>query len=648
MSTREQLRIVQGKLERRREPITRKPGKSQKTDAKGYSTYQNFFSEEEVEEGGAIISVPETEEDFELREDTRREKVFRLLQEEERLREALEKEEEENEEEERKEREQREAIEALEDSERERRREMLPEEDEKVNWLPIGLAKEDGFNKREFMEFVRIQGGEREKRIGKKKIFEKMNDFMFMVTNSRTAQPVVFIMESRKQNRMMLKYPKKETLDAWFKNVWYDKKKVLKGWQEWKGQRSVHEILFDPRQKPGFVGDILNEWEGFPYYKGFYSQILNLPYAQKENVVETLKHHVEDIMCRGESKVSDFLIKWMAWVRQHPGEKSEVVPIVVGPQGSGKTMMIQTFVSLFGQAGIYLSNHKDLFSQFNSSAIENKIMIGCDEVNFCDPQIMNELKNLVTSHEIRSEQKFKEMQMVPNYLNFFFSANLQKLLILLEMGLNRRWFIFPCSDTYTGNKPYFQMLVDMFFEGPDTQTNRCILDDWLSHVDLRGFNVRDSPLTDFMLDMIVQRLDHLEKWWYEKLIAGKHCQGPCDGTGEFDHFQLTWLIEPVSIQSLYATFSHEVPKAQLSLNDFTKNFAKIVSWIPGDRFPLYQECKRWADMIGGKQEVVKVQNKRSLTVEEAQETRKKRAKKGSNNPPGTASIRNFFSNLTPS
>lgn len=495
-----------------------------------------------------------------------------------------------------------------------------------------------------------------------------INQRIFMVINSKS-KGVPYVMLVKDALNLYLRnqivYPTTEQFNSFFDGFEFkvgetkegaDKTmNIWKMWQKWCDRRTINQIVFHPGMKPGFEPErkLLNTWQGFPYYQANPPPLTN---ADNE-VIQMFRHHVEDILCKGEPTIIDYVTKWMAWVRQHPGEKSEVVPIFIGPQGSGKSFAIRAFLSLFHEAGSYVDSQDDMFGQFAAAAVlDNKIIVGCDEIQFWDQKTMNKLKNLITNKERRSENKYFTMHQIPNFLNFLFSANPHKKLIPLSQGINRRFILIYVADTYLGEKEYFTKFSDTFLKGPDDviKHNLQLIDHWLVSMDLSGFDIRNAPVTDIMVNQIITRLSPIEKWWIDKLENRVHSE-PVD-QAVMDRECPTWTLFPVKMENLHRNYQYDNPKNQMTMTEFKIALIGLCPFKEEGavyRFPAHSVAYRWRTLLGGKTDVVQIQSTPSMTLEQATASKRKRVtdnapknKRAYNRTtvPGQMTMTNFFSN----
>ena len=86
----------------------------------------------------------------------------------------------------------------------------------------------------------------------------------------------------------------------------------------------------------------------------------------------------------------DYFSRWMGFVRQNPGEKTGVVPIMIGYEGAGKSLWAsEVLVKCFGPHGITLANWTDLLHKFGGDLLEKAILVAAEEVDFSDEKMVD-------------------------------------------------------------------------------------------------------------------------------------------------------------------------------------------------------------------------------------------------------------------
>ena len=118
-----------------------------------------------------------------------------------------------------------------------------------------------------------------------------------------------------------------------------------------------------------------------------------------------LRGHFRDNVCRGDQKLFDYVLAWMANGVQHPGRSGEVALVLRGEQGVGKGIAAREYGALFGQHFIHVSQARHLFGNFNGH-LQDAVVVFADEAfGTQDKEAEAVLKALITEPTITIERK---------------------------------------------------------------------------------------------------------------------------------------------------------------------------------------------------------------------------------------------------
>ena len=236
-----------------------------------------------------------------------------------------------------------------------------------------------------------------------------------------------------------------------------------------------------------------------------------------------IKAHIKDVLCSGNQHRFEYLINWLARAVQQPGAQGEVAVVLRGARGTGKGAFARAFGALFGQHFLHLSDARHLTGNFNAH-LRDACVVFADEAFYAgDKQHEGQLKRLVTEPTLMIEPKFRNAAPARNCLHVIVSSNEEWV---IPAGTDeRRFFVLDVSPCRQKDFRYFEALDAELRNGGA----EAMLHDLLQH-DLTGFNVRDVPSTEALLDQKVQSFRGPEGWWYEVLTEGT-CPGAA-GTGE--------------------------------------------------------------------------------------------------------------------
>ena len=135
------------------------------------------------------------------------------------------------------------------------------------------------------------------------------------------------------------------------------------------------------------------------------------------------------------------LRRWLAHQIKHPGRKIGWSPVIMGVQGSGKTMVVLLLRSLMGGRNVKPARTESAVSQFNASMIGAPVVsLGDFSLNFRQKRDFNEaMKELITDRVIEKHAKNQTAVPVLNMTNYILCTNSADALVMDDN--ERRWFV---------------------------------------------------------------------------------------------------------------------------------------------------------------------------------------------------------------
>jgi hypothetical protein len=257
--------------------------------------------------------------------------------------------------------------------------------------------------------------------------------------------------------------------------------------------------VFDPSGKD-YGPTVLHLWKGFAVKprKGSWAK---------------LQDHVTNVVCSGNEEHAKYALDWIANMFQNPATVGEVAMVMRGPEGCGKGILAQAIIRIFGQHGMAVNNSDQMLGKFNLH-LRDLVFLFPDEAFFAgNKEHADKLKYLVTSPTLPIEGKGLNIVTVPNFLHIMMASN-SEWVIPAAMD-SRRYFVLDVPGTRVGDKAYFDAIVAELEDGG----YEAFLHDML-HRDLSGFNHRQAPVTDALIEQRKRSLDTTNAWWLDVLYRG--------------------------------------------------------------------------------------------------------------------------------
>ncbi len=222
----------------------------------------------------------------------------------------------------------------------------------------------------------------------------------------------------------------------------------------------VDRARWDIRQLPvirqvRMTSESYSEWRGFRHWHHFedlaaqkrkYGNTPEEIYARHPKLRQ-LFNHAYFVLCSSHQPSCWALFCTLAQILQRPGDKTERIIQMPGPQGAGKSMMLYAIiVMLMGPgAGAWITRPEELFGQFNEGSVGNSPrLIGMDEFSCPGSKIEAACNNYVSAVTVQVNGKFKDPRNVYGHSTMWTITN--KILSLDVRGRARRHLVCRVVD----------------------------------------------------------------------------------------------------------------------------------------------------------------------------------------------------------
>ena len=269
-------------------------------------------------------------------------------------------------------------------------------------------------------------------------------------------------------------------------------------WLKHTKRRDYTAVIFSPGRE---IEGCFNLWRGFAV-------------EPRPGSWECMRAHILAVICAGDERHFDYLLNWMAYAVQYPGQPAEVAIVLRGGRGTGKGIFARSFGRLFGPHFLQITQTRHLVGNFNSH-LESCALLFVDEGFWAgDKAGEGVLKGLVTEPTLAIERKGLDVVHVRNCLHIMIASNSDWV---VPAGPDeRRFFVLDVAPERQQDREYFTPLyAEMAGDGPSA-----MLHDLQRH-DLRGFDIRQVPPSKALGEQKLQSLGPTERWWYDKLVAAE-------------------------------------------------------------------------------------------------------------------------------
>lgn len=290
--------------------------------------------------------------------------------------------------------------------------------------------------------------------------------------------------------------------------------------------RIVSGVMYRPDIPADDEEDLFFEWEGLQWVNSYLSS--SAPKAAKNWQSSDAWKYCRDHIHRVVPEGADDLIKWMAHNVQRPGIKINWAPVIVGPEGTGKTLITDILKAAMGRRNLQVIGDAALFSDFTGWA-EGACVRVMEEIRIPGEKrtaVMNKLKPYITNATVEVVSKGRNGREILNVTNYIALTNFRDALAVTEG--DRRWHIWKTlfetreeAVRELGGKPYF----DPIWHAVENHGD--VIRGWLMSVDLSDFDRFNTPaMTEAKREMIEASRSPLDADMREAMVLGGEGIGP--------------------------------------------------------------------------------------------------------------------------
>lgn len=273
---------------------------------------------------------------------------------------------------------------------------------------------------------------------------------------------------------------------------------------EWKNFRNFLIELHDDisYDKIVFIPYLHNppitEGKAFNMFTGF-KHAFDTNFTVDESRFDLITKHIDNIWCKNNREVIDYVYNWMAHIIQFPTVKmGKAILLKSQAQGAGKNSVCEFFGNcvLGSRYVCCIDDIDNLIGRFNAH-LENKLFTICDEIqNYGGAYKSNDkLKSIITRREMGVESKGLNIRRADDLNNYIFLTN-NDWALKIE-GTDRRYLALELDNTQANNREYFNALYAQI-----NDENAAIhFFHWLANRDIKGWNPDYIPETDLKREL---------------------------------------------------------------------------------------------------------------------------------------------------
>lgn len=282
------------------------------------------------------------------------------------------------------------------------------------------------------------------------------------------------------------------------------KKPLGSWWIKHPKRRQYEGVVFDPSPSADHP-DLYNLWRGWSV-------------EPKQGDWSLMKRLLKDVLCGGNEQSFEYVLKWSAFMVQHPHVAAEVAVVFRGAKGAGKGTFARALMNLAGLHGLQVAQTEHFTGRFNEH-LSDKIFLFVDEgIWGGDKKLEGAVKNLITEPNLTFEGKNKPIVSGPNRLHVMIASN--EDWVVPASNDERRFAIFEADHLARNELPenFFDKLHRQMKDGGNAAMLHELMD-----MNIEDWHPRQNvPVTEALVDQKLEglRSDPIAFWWYRKLEDG--------------------------------------------------------------------------------------------------------------------------------
>jgi hypothetical protein len=230
---------------------------------------------------------------------------------------------------------------------------------------------------------------------------------------------------------------------------------------------------------------------------------------------DVIRHYLYNVICDCDQDLYQYLINYLAHMLQQPQDKPEVMIVLMGDEGAGKSFYFRLLKAIWGRSALLVQDMDSVVGQFNKP-LETAFVVCMDEALFVgDKKAQDKLKSMITEPTIQIEQKYEPRHQIASFHRFAATTNRDHFAQIRSE--DRRYLFIRVSNIHQQDQSYF---ADFSAALADGITVPAFVDHLLS-VDLTEYNPRLKPATKERSAQKILSLSGFPRYWYEALYEGK-------------------------------------------------------------------------------------------------------------------------------
>jgi len=333
----------------------------------------------------------------------------------------------------------------------------------------------------------------------------------------------------------------KERFSNWlYRNTKGEKKSFVEAWMKDVSRREYLDIDFVPENCPKTT---FNLWKGY----------------EVENVIADGSGDIQPFLDLADQLTehnTDYFMKWLAFLFQHPGSKPITSPVFTSVEGTGKNSFFDLIARMMGNDLYFETGDADnqVFGRFATALEKNKLLFMDEMEGSVAFKHQAKIKSIITNERHTIERKNVDSYEIKNLSAVVFASN--NPTPVKVSGSDRRFFV------YRPQKVLDQKFFDTWRVWVKNPQNQRAVYDYLMALDVEDVNwISDRPVSSTYQEMKYNALPSFIKWLDYTIC---------------DNFQNNWINRPVEIKTLYDSYKSFGHTNEKNVKSFGLELKKLI------------------------------------------------------------------------
>lgn len=310
------------------------------------------------------------------------------------------------------------------------------------------------------------------------------------------------------------------------------KVKVSDWWLESDFKTTYRRAVTEPYTDRLCKGD-LNLYTGLKYSETEMQEVFRTRERRSKReilIVKTMNRHIYEVICQSNMEKFGFLMTMFAKKVREPGWKPKVAIVVQGPEGVGKSVVFEHYLSVFGRYAYISHNVENVIGQWNQD-LAGRLVVYMDEAYWAGKKSLEGvMKALVTQENLTIRRKYCDELVERNSLMVIMSTNNEHCVPAGRQA--RRWALFKTAEYLRNNDPVeYDERFKRLFDEMDENCLKLWISQFYNEDVFRGRYLKDfgnghafipQSCRDQLDDQKIYNLDSIELFWYTSLRNMHH------------------------------------------------------------------------------------------------------------------------------